>query len=895
MAVGPGQSLSHYRLVEKIGEGGMGMVWKAVDTRLARDVAIKVLPDAFARDAERLARFEKEAKLLASLNHPNIAAIHGLEEAEGVRFLALELVPGESLANRLARGPLPVEEALVICRQVAEALESAHESGVIHRDLKPANIMIAPGGKVKVLDFGLAKAFEARPAGADPSLSPTATMGGTRDGVILGTAAYMSPEQARGKPLDRRTDIWSFGCVLYEALTGRQAFGGETITDILATILKQDVNWNALPADTPLRARELLWRCLRKDPHVRLHSMADARIEMEEALAEPGPPASIDSPASPQVVPTSKRRSALPWALVVLLGITTLIAIQVRQRNAPPLTRLSVTLPDSARLTQIQTQPVIDLSPDGKQIVYVGQREQGSQLYIRGMDEREPRPIPGTQGGMSPFFSPDGQSVGFVAEGKLKQVSLRGGAPRTICDAESPRGASWGPDGTIIFTPRIGAALYRVPATGGQPEQITQLDREQGEDSHRWPQVVSGGGAVVFSVWHGSSVDHSEIIVQSLETGERKTVIEGGTYARYLPTGHLVFLRFMSLHAVPFDLDALEVTGPRVTLLDEVAQGHTGHGDLAFSANGTLVYSVTLGALPNATLVRMDFDGNVQPLAVPQRRYWDTSFSPDGSRLAASITEGTRSDIWSLDLERGASTRLTFDGFNMGPIWTPDGTKLAFLSTLGPRKTHIRLLATDGSGETQQLTPHGGFQMPTSWSPDGRVLLFSHFDPDGEWDIWMVTTDGGEDPRPFLKTPFRELGARFSLDGSWVAYTSDASGRNEVYVRPFPGPGSVRQVSTAGGAHPIWAADGGEIFFIQGNKVMTVPVETGAEFRAGTPRVLIDAPYRERFYFSPNYDVAPDGTWLVMIRPEVEDSSTEIHVVQGWFEEVERLVVPSGR
>ncbi len=563
-----GRTLSHYKVLEKIGEGGMGEVYLAKDTKLDREVAVKVLPATFSENKERLARFEREAKLLASLNHPNIAAIHEIEESDGVHFLALEYVPGETLAERIKRGPIPIDEALPLFRQIAEGLEAAHEKGVIHRDLKPANIKVTPEGKVKVLDFGLAKAMAGEEPAVDASQSPTLTKD-TALGAIMGTAAYMSPEQARGKPVDRQTDIWAFGCCLFESLIGRKAFSGDSVTDILAAVVKTEPDWDVLPQSVPWNVRHLVRRCLRRDRERRLHDIADARLDIEEA---------VDEPEVSPVKPTS--RNGLSWRYAIVSAFAALVTGLVfwnMTRSSPvpqPNSRFAINLPDEAPV-DVRGFPSLALSPDGTKLVYVVQRSDFSQLYIRDVKSFEAVPMPGTEGAIHTFFSPDGEWVGYLdlLAGKLEKVWIHGGAPVEICEAELGRGASWSVDGTIVFDRYVDGSLYRVSATGGTSQVVASPEREKGVKLYRYPEALPDGESVLFTIGTStmSSYDDATIAVASLRTGETKTLIEGGSKPQYSPTGHIIYARAGSIMAVSFDLGRLEVTGDPVKVVDGVA------------------------------------------------------------------------------------------------------------------------------------------------------------------------------------------------------------------------------------------------------------------------------------------------------------------------------------
>jgi len=850
-----GQTLGHYRIEEKLGAGGMGEVFRATDTKLNRVVAIKVLPAAFARDPERLARFEREAQVLASLNHPNIAAIYGFENVDGVPFLVLEYVPGRNLA-----GPLPVEEALSACRQIAEALEAAHAKGVMHRDLKPANVKVTPEGKVKVLDFGLAKAFAPEAPPSEVDNLPTISAGPTRAGMILGTPAYMSPEQARGRPLDRRTDIWSFGCVLYEALAGRLAFGGDGSSD-----------WKALPAETPTNIRRLLRRCLEKDPERRLHDIADARIEIDDA----------ESPA-----PAAQPARRAPW-LALAGGLVGAAGIGVglwswTRSAAPPqsVKRLVINLPESEPLALGRFAPLsigrtsIALSPDGARLVYVANRRGVPQLYLRQLDQVQAKALPGTEGAYAPFFSPDGRSVGFFAQDKLKKVSLEAGEPVILCEARNGISGAWAADDTILFVDREGNALNRLPPGGGAPKTLRSPGTVGSLD------LLPGGRAVLTS-FRGASFnpDSHNLAVVSVESGEANVVQTGGTNPRYI-AGRLVFARGGSLLAAPFDLGQLKLTGPAVTVVEGMRTESWGLAQFAVSGDGTLVY-VTGGPAWIGKLVWVDRQGKATPLGVPAQNYGAPRLSPDGRRLAIPIS-GAKDDVWIYESARGTFLRVTVDGNNAHPIWTPDGKRLAFRSQQDGAVPAIVWKAADGSGAEERLTASQSSLVPGSFSPDGKTLAYS----DGG-DIWVLPLEGDRKPRPFLQSRFGKYGAEFSPDGRSMAHTSDESGRYEVWVHPYPGPGGKWQISTDGGEEPVWSRDGREIFYRNGQKWMVAAIETKSEFRAGTPRLMFEGPYFNVPGLS--YDVAPDGKRFLMIQVgEGEPAPKQLQVVVNWVEELKR-------
>ena len=714
----PGRRLGPYEILAQIGAGGMGEVYQAHDTKLGRDVAIKVLAANFVNDPQRLVRFQREARLLAALNHPNIATIYGLEQSGGVTCLVMELVPGETLANLVKSGPVPVEEALQIAVQIAEALEAAHEKSIIHRDLKPTNVKVTPEGKVKVLDFGLAKAFAGDAENDDPSNSPTLSATATMQGVILGTAAYMSPEQARGKTCDKRADIWAFGCVLYELLTGKHTFRGETVTEILAAVLKEELDWRALPPSTPLKIRDLLGRCLQKDLRRRLHDAADARIEIEEALAAP---ADAEPPAAVKGIRV-RWRGNLVWGVASLLlaGFISMAVWKLKPSSTSPpqpVTRTVINLPPGQQLAGMESGPAVALSPDGTHLAYVARQSGNQQLYLRPMDSEEVKPIPDTDGAVNPFFSPDGQWLGFFSGGKLKKVSVSGGAAMTLGVASSSRGASWGSQGMIAFSPTTDGALQQVPDAGGTPQLLTRLGK--GDISQRWPEVLPGGKAVIFAAsTNTSNWANAQVAVQSLGTGERRNLIPGGTQPRYAPSGHLVYAQAGSLMAVPFDPQRLVVTGPPVAMVERVLQSSViGVAQYSFSSTGSVVYIPGGIQSAQSRLVWVSRNGAAQPLAAPVRPYRGPRLSPDGRRVVVAIEE-QETQIWLYDLSQETLTRLTFEGSaNYNPVWTPDGKRIAFNSNKEGVPVNLFWQLADGSGGLERLTTNQYGQAPMSWVP----------------------------------------------------------------------------------------------------------------------------------------------------------------------------------
>ena len=784
-----GTSLSHYRITEKLGQGGMGEVYRAEDTNLSRQVAIKVLPDEFAHDAERLARFEREAKLLASLNHPNIASIYGLEQAYGKPFLVLELVEGQTLSERLKKGRIPLDETLDICRQIAEGLEAAHDKGIIHRDLKPANVKVTPEGKVKVLDFGLAKAFYEQAAPVDPSRSPTITEQMTAPGVILGTAAYMSPEQAKGKPVGKRGDIWAFGCVLYECLSGRRAFQGETITETVAAILKTEPDWALLSVETPPFVRSLLRRCLQKDPNLRLRDIGDARVEMREGLSEP-----------PELIPVSQRFSLLRLmsmgAAILVVGFLSGMAVMKYFRPAAsptsqPVVRFPVRLEPGCWLDGARNPPpngfdnptrtAMAISSDGRFIVYSAVKENPgpqdkSRLYLRRLDQLEAKPIAGTEGSVRPFLSPDDRWVGFWADGKLMKVSVDGGVPVGLCDVWNPLGFSWGDDNRIVFVPDWSSGLSRVSADGGKPETLTIPDKSKDEDVHRLPHCLPAGRGILFTIMSSSFDMNPRVAVLELTTRKWRTLLEDAADARYLATGHLAFVRQGRLMVAPFDLTKMELTGQPVPAIADVMQAlnsedgdfHTGDGQFSTSASGSLVY-VPGGIFPDMenSLVWVDHKGKAEPIASFKAPFGSPRLSPDGRWIAYS-TSGREKRVWVYDLKRGAVTGLTSDGAAMNAIWTLDGRRLAFgWSKIGNQ--NIWWQAADGSSQMERLVQSEGWQWPGSYSADGTTLAFFEFGSNGN-PLLLNMRD--RKVTPFLNSRFNGCYPEFSPDGRWMAYYS---------------------------------------------------------------------------------------------------------------------------
>ena len=853
----------------------MGEVYRARDTKLNRDVALKTLPATLAADPDYLARFKRESQLLASLNHANIAAVYGFEDADNVHAIAMELVEGEDLAERIARGPIPVGEALAIARQLADALEAAHEHGIIHRDLKPANIKLRPDGTVKVLDFGLAKALDPTTArsGISAMVSPTLSIHATQAGVILGTAAYMSPEQARGRVVDRRADIWAFGAVLYEMLTGRRAFDGETVSDSLAYVITKEPNWAVLPASIPSGLRRLLARCLTKDPRMRLRDIGEARVAIDELGRIP---ADEESPATipPRSLPAWRR--AVPWVVALVGSLAAAAAWLPSPAPAPaPVRRFSVQLP---RGQSLQTGRSFDLvlSPDGNTIVASGLPGTGS-LVRRRLDSLEFETIPGTEGGSAPFFSPDGAWMAFFANGELKRAPVNGGLASTICKATG-RG-SWGDDDTIAFAD--GANLYTVTANGGTPRIVAKAE---GTDSLSFPQMIPRSRALLFQRFtRGQYDDTSRIEVVHLETGVSQVLLEGSN-PQVAPGGELLFSRRGGLWAVPLDAERLAVTGTPVPLVASLRG--LGPGSVySLARDGSLAYMP--GGSADASLVWIDRTGKTTPALTARGSFQSPRLSPDATRVVVSVLEEPNgTDLWMYEFARGTRLRVTTNGRSRRTVWSPDGQRLAFYSTqIGDQDLFV--VPTVG-GEPARLLERPQAQYPSSWSPDGRFLLFEEVEAATmRRDIWVLPAD--EAPKPVIVTGFYERGAVFSPDGRHIAYVSDESGRSEVYVQPFPGPGPKVTVSSNGGLQPVWSRDGKELFYREDDWLVAAAVQP-SPFRVLSAQRLAELPadlYNLDVNF-PDYDVAPDGRFIAVRRENF--SGDAIHVVLNWTTELAKAL-----
>jgi eukaryotic-like serine/threonine-protein kinase len=845
MTLAAGSRLGPYEILSPLGTGGMGEVYRARDATLHRDVALKVIPALFALDVDRLARFRREAQVLAALNHPNIAAIYGFEESNNVRALVMELIEGEDLSAQIARGPMPLADALPIARQIAEALEAAHEQGIIHRDLKPANIKVRPDGKVKVLDFGLAKAFVSDRPTPDLSQAPTRTAA-TREGLILGTPAYMSPEQARGTPVDKRTDVWAFGCVLYQVLTGREAFPGNTVSDVIAAILEREPNWEALPAQTPAPIRRLLRRCLDRDRKRRLRDMGDALADIDEA----GNPRALEV-QTPTSVASARlgRYTVLLATTAVAAAIVTALTVSNLTRPTPqPPTRFTIPAPPGAQITHA----VPALSPDGRTLVFAACTKCNTEdlddwvAYRRPLDRLQEVPIPGVKGAFFFFFSPDGRSLGFCTRDGLKKVSLAGGPPVALYDG-TVLGADWGADDTIVFGSDSG--LMRISAAGGKPQPITTSNPGK---RHMWPTILPGGRGVLFTVWEGSpNAGIGQIAAVALETRKERILLKGSG-PRFFAPGHVIFGRQGSLWAIPFDERRLDVTGEALPVLEGAAfQPQFGLAALTVARNGSLAYLTgDLPRPPARALVWVSRQGHAEAFNLPAASYGWARVSPDGTSIALDIVDRLGSSaIWIYDIARGTNRKLTDrPGMNLCPLWSQD-QRVVFTS--GPPFSFFSQRA-DGIGPARQLITNsvaGGQALlaASSWSPDGKTLVFSYLTgPQGgenaSSDIGVLTTNGKGAWNPLLQTEAAEVAPAISPDGAWIAYSSNRTGRFEIYVERFPDLGG-QIVSTSGGVEPLWSLSGTEVFYrsLDGRQLLSVPFDAKSGRARGGPTVLFEA------------------------------------------------------
>ena len=872
MRLAPGARLSGYEVISALGEGGMGEVYRAVDTTLHRHVAIKLVHQAFCHHPDSLLRLRREARALASLNHPHIATLYELAEFEGGCGLVMELVDGETLAETLAARRLRLADVLRLGAQVASALEAAHDHGLVHRDLKPANIKITSGGDAKVLDFGLVKSE------AEPSKATALSTLATADGAVMGTACYMSPEQARGAGLDRRTDLWAFGCVLYEMLTGRRAFDGPSSSDVLVSVLEREPDWSALPVETPLPVQRLLRRCLQKDVRRRQRDAGDARLELEDAATLDQRP---DPPPEHVATPVA-RRSLIRTAAMLSAGVATGATLMVLFARTPagpvPLpVEFSVTLADGERLGTTDLSATA-ISPDGRLVTYLVGRGSTTQLLLRRLEAMGSAPVPGTTNALSPFFSPDSQWIGFFADGKLKKVPVAGGPPVTICDAGAGFGGSWGTDGTIVFAPEAGSALQRVSADGGTPARVTTLDVARGEFSHRWPEFLPGSAQVLFTVGTVGEWDEAEIVVQSLDTGQRTTLVKGGTHPHYLAGGFLAYTHAGAVWAAPLDLRRLALAGPPARVIDGVAASVDGAAQFAVSPTGA---SIHLRPSPGTSARRLIMveGAETTPLAASAHRYVTPRLSPDGRRVLVGVADDAE-HVWAYDLRTSTLTQITFDAANRSPIWTADGVRATFASNRNGA-LNLFVAPADGRGPAERLTTSDALQLPGSWSPDGAVLAFMEQSPSTGRGIWLLRR-GGE--RVVLADSTADESApRFSPDGRWIAYVSNESGQAEVFVRAASATGAAQKVSTGGGTEPVWRRDGGALYYRGQNRLTAVPVQSGAALRTGPPRVVFDGGVEPGTFDAAGYDAMPGTDRFVMITSASQNPPpTELQITLNW-------------
>ncbi len=892
-----GERIAHFEITGKLGEGGMGQVFRARDTRLNRDVALKVLPEAFARDQERMARFTREAQMLAALNHPGIAAIYGVEHDGPRRALVMELVEGETLQDRISRGAVPPEECARIGMEIATALEAAHAKGIVHRDLKPANVMLTPGGGVKVLDFGLAKAAAAEPTG-DPELSPTLTSAGTQAGIVLGTAAYMSPEQARGLPVDRRSDIWAFGVVLYEMLTGGRAFEGDSIADTMASVLKLEPDLGRLPPSTPAGMRRLLRRCLRKDPDRRLHDIADARIELDDMdPAVAGGDVKVPRPARALPLLAAAAAGLLAGAVLGWLLRDPGPAAPGMPAGASPVRRAAIPLPPGEVLSRGNP---IALAPDGSRLALAIGLGESSRLHLRRLDSFDLEALSGTEGATHPFFSPDGSQLGFFSGGQLKKVSLRGGARdvTVLCDAPTTRSGTWDAGGWIYFT--FGESrLARVRENGGEPEELG----DAGEVHH--VQALPGGRGTLITLSQPAAgsirKDLSTLAVLAPDGRTVTPVLDNGYSARYLSSGHLVFMRSGGLFAVPFDLERLAASPPAVSVQPSVWTDSIwalARYDLA--ADGTLAY------LPGGDIARsiptwIDLEtGKEEPLPVPAGVYNNFDLSPDGAQLAIQNASGAQDQVYIYDTRRGTFTRLTLEGASTYPVWSHDGREVFFASSRGGEGYRLYRQPVDGSAlaspllsDSQQAVMETHLAWPTSVTPDGAfLLLFTWAHPRRGGDLWKVPLDGAGDPQVVLASDANEIIPQISPDGRWLAFLTDRSGPYRIVVRPFP---DVERrewvVSGDEGYDPRWSAQGDALLYRQGwGRLMRVPVGRGEDLAPGLARELFETDFHDAAGSS--FAVSPDGKRVLVNKPTDTSlrATTPVALVTGWGTELSRLV-----
>jgi eukaryotic-like serine/threonine-protein kinase len=906
MTLAPGTKLGPYEIVALLGAGGMGEVYRGRDTRLDRTVAIKILPRHLSDNPEARERFDREARAISSLSHPNICHLYDVGAQDRTNYLVMEYLEGETLADRLGKGPLPLEQFFKIGIEICEGLEKAHRSGVVHRDLKPGNIMLTKNG-AKLMDFGLAKAI---PTAAPPTSSFTATLNPpaashplTVQGTVVGTFQYMSPEQLEGKKADARSDIFSLGAVLYEMLAGRRAFGGKSPLSVASAILENEPAPISTSKPMTPALDHAVRRCLAKDPEERWQAARDVGLELKWISGD-GSQAGV--PAA--VAAGSRTREWLAWAtaaLLALLAIGFAIGFFVRATKTPQAVRLSAEIGADAKLYTESGNSTI-LSPDSTRLAFIAVgSDQKRRIYVRSLDQLHAKAFSGTENAENPFFSPDGQWLAFFADHRLKKISVQSGAAVTVCDAANGRGGSWSEDGSIVFAPDIRSALFRVSSAGGMPQPLIALDQQAGEATQRWPQVLPGGKAVLFtSNTHGGNYEDADITVYLTSSQQRKAVVHGGFFARYVPTGHVVYMHEGTLFAVPFDPKRLEVTGLPAPILEGVsAVPGDGSAQFSFSNGGNLMYVAGYSGFQTVSIYWMDREGKFTPLRETPGNYYSPAFSPDGKRLALQISDGKKNDIWVYDWEHDTLTRLTFSGGNLNPIWTPDGQRITYSSFEKNGVADLFWTRADGTGDTLRLTETKNRKLPASWRPDGKVLAFDQVNSGTSWSTLTLTIEGKErlgwkpeNPKPFLSGPFTEQSSSFSPDGRWLAYESNETGEFEVYVRPFPGPGGRWQISTGGGRFPKWSRNGTELFYrTQDNKIMVAGYAVSDNsFRTDKPRLWSPGQFTERLGVL-NFDLHPDGKRFAVLKaPAISETSpgNRVTFVFNFFDELRRKVQP---
>ncbi len=874
-----GRTISHYKILEELGKGGMGVVYKAEDTKLKRTVALKFLSPTLTADSEARHRIAREAQAAAGLSHPNICTIHEIGETEDQIFISMEYVEGENLKDRIGSGPMKLREIIDIATQVAQGLHEAHDKGIVHRDIKSANIMVTPKGRAKIMDFGLAR-------------SSTQTRL-TKDHTTLGTFHYMSPEQTQGEDVDYRTDIWSLGVVLYEMTVGQLPFRGDYEQAVMYSILSEDPEpLTALRTGVPMELERIVWKLLAKDPADRYQHVDEMPVDLRSVDPE-GMGASRIAASTmrrgPFPAPARSRRT-ISWgiAAILLVGAFTVGAglrhlIQPTAAPDYPTVRLVMTFPADAS-SSFASEDRAALSPDGRRLVYSAEVNGTRYLFLRELDQLETRTLPGTEGAGGPFFSPDGQWIGFFAGNRLRKLHLGGGKPITLCEAQTSAGC-WGPEGMIFFARSWSEGLWKINAAGGEPIRVTVPNSEAGEYAHMWPEILPGGEAVLFTIWH-TSINDSRVAVLSRKSGEQRCLVTGGTYGRYSPTGHLLYAQSGTLIAVPFDPATLTIGEPHTPVLENLSHDDgSGYADFSVSQNGLLCYARGTDWLIERRLVWVDRQGNIEPLSLPPGSYAEPCLSPDEKRLALTKHEGGSYNLWVHEFGSGTTRQLTFESSNFGPIWSPDGDWLAFTSFRHGPFTIFRV-PVDRHQPEQLLHRPAVDEVAGAWSPDGKHLLFTRDNPLTGTNLWLLSLEDRDHPRLLLSETGDELDPRVHPGGKWFAYTSDASGRSEVFVRPFPEPGGVTPVSTDGGSDPRWSSDGSELFYRNGSELMAVEVQTQPDFRASQPVLLFESDHFRNPISLISYDVASDGRFLMVENPQHE-ASMDLILVFNWFEELE--------